>query len=156
MKRIDDKTIEQIHQLIDAYFDARTTIEEETLLKQILANVDVTTPKIQEARAVLGLFAYKRKSVKGKNKKKIALRFKKILKYAAIIAVCSVVGITVTNKIIENESTKNIAWIGGEVVTDEDVTLKLLNEQLQDVATANENTFDMVAENFNDVSDALK
>ena len=29
MKRIDDKTIEQIHQLIDAYFDARTTLEEE-------------------------------------------------------------------------------------------------------------------------------
>lgn len=154
MKRIDDKTIEQIHQLIDAYFDAQTTTEEETLLKQILANVDVSTPKIQEARAVLGLFAYKRKNNIGK--KRFSFRFKRVLKYAALIAVCAVIGITVTNKIIESESTKNMAWIGGKVVTDEDVTLNLLNEQLQDIATANENTFDMVAENFNDVSQALK
>ena len=154
MKRIDDKTIEQIHQLIDAYFDARTTLEEETLLRQILANVDVSTPKIQEARAVLGLFAYNRRNTAGK--KKLAVQFKRIIKYAAIIAVCAVIGVTVTNKIIEGESTKNMAWIGGKVVTDEDVTLNLLNEQLQDIATANENTFDMVAENFNDVSQALK
>lgn len=153
MGSIDNNTLTQIHSLIDAYFEAKTTEKEEKLLKELLVNIDVSTPKIDEARAVMGLFAYKRKALKLKSRKK---KFTLIpyIKYAAIITVIALTSIMIINHSTSQEHI-NMAWVGGKVITDENTTLGLLSEQLQDMSDANETTVATVSEAFNDITKEL-
>ena len=53
------------------------------------------------------------------------------------------------------EEPVNIAWVGGEVSTDEQVALALLQEQFSDVAEAGENVKASIAESLTDFNDAL-
>lgn len=50
-----------IHEMIEKYFDATLSEQEETQLKLMLANTIEDTEDIREAKAVLGVFATDRK-----------------------------------------------------------------------------------------------
>lgn len=152
MEQLDNNTIRQIELLAEKYFRGETSTEEEKILREVLVNTNCSTSIINEARAVLGLFATQR-IAKRKTRKKV-FSFRRILAYAAALAVITT--ITATVFIYKpTEEPVNIAWIGGEMSTDEHVTLALLQEQFSDVAEAGENVKASIAESLTDFNDAL-
>ena len=152
MEQLDNNTIRQIELLAEKYFRGETSTEEEKILREVLVNTKCSTSIINEARAVLGLFATQR-IAKRKTRKKV-FSFRRILAYAAALAMISTVA---TTFFIYNsaEEPVNIAWVGGKVSTDEHVTLALLQEQFSDVAEAGENVKASITESLTDFNDAL-
>ena len=152
MEQLDNNTIRQIELLAEKYFRGETSTEEEKILREVLVNTNCSTTIIDETRAVMGLFAAQR-IAKRKARKKV-FSFRRILAYAAALAMISTVA---TTFFIYNsaEEPVNIAWVGGEVSTDEQVALALLQEQFSDVAEAGENVKASIAESLTDFNDAL-
>lgn len=76
-----------IHNLIERYFDATLCLNDEALLRQMLAETKEDTEDIREAKATMGLFATKRKiSNKTLTVETPKKKWRK-LKYAAAIVV---------------------------------------------------------------------
>lgn len=80
MKRKD------IHKLIEGYFDATLSLEDETLLKWMIAHTDEDSDDIREAQAVLGIFATDRKLNGIKKKQQPRTVWAKV-QYAAVLAI---------------------------------------------------------------------
>lgn len=72
-----------IHQLIEGYFEATLSEQEEVQLKQMLAETKEDTDDIREAKATMGLFATRRYTENAPGKSQTS--WGKI-KYAAIFA----------------------------------------------------------------------
>lgn len=61
MKQTDNnKEYKQLLQLIERYFDGETTTAEEHRLRQLLATTECEAPEVEDARAVMGVFAVAR------------------------------------------------------------------------------------------------
>lgn len=52
---------EELHRLIGLYYEGMTTLAEEQRLRSMLANPVYNSPEVEEARAVMGLFACARR-----------------------------------------------------------------------------------------------
>lgn len=50
-----------IHKMIEKYYDATLSEQEETLLRQMLSQTDLDTEDVREAKATMGLFSTNRK-----------------------------------------------------------------------------------------------
>lgn len=75
-----------IHSLIEGYFDATLSEQEEAKLKQMLAETDDDSDNIREAKATMGLFATERFfTEKAPATKKPRTGWRR-LKYAAVFA----------------------------------------------------------------------
>ena len=75
-----------IHSLIEGYFDATLSEQEEAKLKQMLAETDDDSADIREAKATMGLFATERSfTEKAPTTKKPRTGWRR-LKYAAVFA----------------------------------------------------------------------
>lgn len=96
-----------IHKLIEKYYNATLSEQEETQFRLLLARTDADTEDIREAKATLGLFAAKRK-LTGKQIAKLKPKnaWGKI-KYAAILVIGILLDIIVDfDDTIENRITK--------------------------------------------------
>lgn len=119
--------------LIERYFDAGTSLEEERLLRKLLASGEFSGKEVDEAISVMGLIAGSRSS-RSKKRGKVAFtpRFKK-LSAAASVAVALGVGITLFSLPAESDFTC-IAYNGGVRVEDRGEVEALLFEQLNDAS----------------------
>lgn len=145
MKRIDDNTIELIHELIDRYFEAQTSAEEEKLLRQIIVSIDISTEKIDRCRAVMGLFAAQRtagKNIKANVSKRIA-----ILRYAAAAAVFVAI-VTISIFAIQQPQPTSMAWINGEYITDEQAVQEFAASQIREIANMNDDALSSIRESI--------
>lgn len=62
MKAINpDREYNQLLELVDRYFEGETSLAEEKQLRRMLAETDSDTAEIEEARAVMGIFATSRR-----------------------------------------------------------------------------------------------
>ena len=146
MGQIDNTTLENIHELIDRFFDAQTSPDEEKILRQILVNIPYSSPKIDEARAYFSLFAMNKKA-----KKRFALR--RIISIAATITVIAVIGIAYF--IPSQPNQEYFSCIAGNISDDENTALNIFYEQINDAAEANSIMEQTIFESINDFSDAI-
>lgn len=83
---------EALLRLIDRYFEAETSLEEERYLRQLLVETDCDDTAVEAARAVMGVFAIDRKIADCKSQKSVLKPQRKLrgAHWAVILAVASV------------------------------------------------------------------
>lgn len=136
--KITEKNIisqQELELLIDRYFDAETTESEESFLRKNLAISTCNSPKVLEAKAVLGLFA----AQKTFNKKTL-VRSRVTLKIAATIALLIASGGLISYFSIGYQRNECVAYIAGEKVNDADKIMNLINKDLEEVRLASDET----------------
>lgn len=129
----NEQDINRLHNLIDRYFDATSTEAEEHEMLKGLADMSLSTPKINEARAVTGFFAVEREmrySHKG--------HYNGVARVAAAIAVAAIgcIAIFTPQKYESDRSNVCIAYIGDTKVTDNETVLSIMRNELDDLEEA--------------------
>ena len=140
-------TIHQIHnqaeleQLIARYFDGETTLQEEQMLRDCLADCPWQGDTIDEARFTLGYFtAHKQQSrpaVKSSN------RFRRAA-IAASIAVLLTVGIGALWHSRQSDG-ECIAYINGKTIHNEKEVLSLMQNDLNEIGNATQSLADQLS-----------
>lgn len=125
--------INRLHELIDRYFDATATEAEEAELLRGLADPTLTSPRIEEARAVAGFFAVERSH---RSRQRIRTpRWPKMAAAIAAAAVCGTALLTLPNH--ENsEPDRCVAYVGGTEITDSREVLAIMRSNLDDLGEA--------------------
>ena len=117
----------QLRQIIDRYFEAETSLEEEALLRRMVAHR--TEPQFNAIRAVLGYATAKRRTAAKHHRKpwpRVAA--------AAIVAVVASVGIGIIYSHSMNDTC--YAMVGGTRIDDEARVVALMQGSLSDIGDA--------------------
>lgn len=122
---------EQLDALIQRYFDAETSLEEEALLKRAVAHRE--EPRYDEIRAVLGFMVAKRRGESAKRRKGAAV-WLRVAAVAAVAALVVTVGINLTHQGAETGTC--YAMVGGVRIDDESQVLSLMQSNLGDIGDA--------------------
>ena len=116
MERIDD--------IIERYFEATLSEEEETALKAFLASPEGQGPEYDEVRAVMGYFATGR-VVRQTRRPRLTNR---IIAVAASLAILLTLGINIYNK-----QNVCVSFVDGMKVTDKEVVMNDVDNILADL-----------------------
>lgn len=148
-------TKKERHKLIERYFDADTSAEEERELRNVLLKLSSPDAVEKEALAVMGYA-----SVKPKRKTHGNVSFRKrILQYAAVAGGLIVVAAElVTAWKVEMETTQPscIAYVGGVEITDEAHVMDIVSSQLAEMSDMSAEMNSEIAGDFNEIRNALK
>lgn len=122
--------IKRLHDLIDRYFDATSSEAEEREMLKGLADMSLSSPKINEARAVTGFFAVER-HIRSSHKRHSG----SWMRIAAAIAVATIgsIAIFTTPEHESDQSNLCIAYIGDTKVTDNETVLSIMRNELNDL-----------------------
>ncbi|MGN1245825.1 MAG: hypothetical protein ACI4UN_04250 [Muribaculaceae bacterium] len=128
---------ERLDALIQRYFDAETTLEEEAELRRAVAHRE--EPKYDEIRAVMGYFAAKRAEREAAVVPLEAVSRRRFLwlravAAAAVVALVATVGINLMQQ--RAESNTCYAVVGGVRIDDEAQVLSLMQSNLCDIGAA--------------------
>lgn len=142
---------QDIHKLIEAYFDCTLSEQEEQQLKQMLATTEEDTADVREAKAVLGVFAMERKLSQA-----YALRITHFRGYAAAaIAIFAIVfgGM----KYVEyQEDNACVMYVNGEKISNENIVLAQMMGQMDDIGEAADYNDQTMSSQLNDMASALE
>lgn len=121
---------EQLHNLIDRYFEGETTLDQERQLRQLLAATTDDSPDIAGARAVLGV-----------TKKIVVSRRRPYFKRFVVSSVAAsiIVAVLIGGAVLSRQQTQHpvmMAYVGGEKTTDTDDILAIMHSQLNSISTA--------------------
>lgn len=135
MKQNED--IQRINDLIDRYFDATTSLDEERELRRLLAATSVRSPKIDEARAVMGLMVVERKL----SRRYLKMPWRFVAGIAASVAVVLALGVGILSDGSEGHGYDNqcVAYTGASEISNAADVMSLFDDQLRmidDAATA--------------------
>lgn len=119
---------EQLDALIQRYFDAATSFEEEEMLRRAVAHR--TEPRFNEIRAVLGFFVAKRRL---RHSNRMAV-WKRAAAVAAAVALIATAGFNLMQG--NAESGTCYAMVGGTRIDDESQVLSLMQSGLGDIGDA--------------------
>lgn len=148
-------TKEERHILIERYFEAETSTEEERKLRDILLELSAPDEEEREALAVMGYA-----SVKPARKPRMKVRFgKRMLRYAAVVGGLIVIAAglaTAWNMEKQHEQARCIAYVGGVEITDEAHIMALVSLQLSEMADISEEMDTEIMGDFNEIRNALK
>ena len=125
----------ELHNLIERYFNADTSLDEERLLRRELAtginNSD--DPVIQEACAVMGLHVIRRKP-DAISRKTVS---PPIWRNVAAVAVAIAVTGSLLSGVIRQQSTGEcVAYVNGQRISDRDAVMKLMFADLNEMEEA--------------------
>ncbi len=141
----------ETYELIERYFNAETTLEEERRLRQLLADTPPGDQLADEAKAVMGfsLCAPRRKKAR-----LVPHRARMWLSAAAAIAVIFTIGLFMTSR---HDSTPDMiyACINGHEVTDNNRVMRMMQAELSDMAEASEYVSDCIDEEWNAMREAF-
>ncbi len=145
------KTInnDNLLQLIDRYFDGATSTEEERRLRDALAATDLSSPAIDEARAVMGVFAAARRIAPPPRRR----LWPKLTVAAASLAM--LIGVAVWFRPASADSL-NFALIGSQRIDDYSEIESMMHADLSCIADARSQVDASIAaelEALNDVID---
>lgn len=142
---------EQLHRLIERYFNADTTVNEERVLLTELATTHLDSPVINEARAVMG-FSLSHRSVH----KPVAKR-RPWLRAAASVAVLATIAVTGYRASLNSYTTAEcFAYVDGERITDKSTVLSMMFEGLSNVADAAEESQEQALDSFENLVWAME
>ena len=119
--------MERIDKMIDRYFEATLSEEEETALKAFLASPEGQAPEYDEVRAVMGYFATGRSLSLSKDRRFGKLS-KRIFAIAASLAIIVTLGVNIYNK-----SNICVSIVDGKRVTDKEVVMNDVDNILADL-----------------------
>lgn len=126
-----------LHRLIELYFEGATTLEQEALMRRMLADRNFRSAPADEARAVLGVAAvlpgHTVDARGGKRQWYLSLRV------AAVAAVLITTGIltgyfTRQNSSGDIASAQCFAYVGTELVQDRNKVMEIMESQLADMS----------------------
>jgi hypothetical protein len=143
MKR-DKYSTEEWLTLIERYYDALTTPQEEELLKKFLAAPEADAPCFDEIKATLAYFAVSKQTHKKKRSTTRLLTRSVAAAAAIIIAIASV---WQTN----SDQDICVAYINGRIVTDEAIVMQQMHSAMALISqTTSENSIEkQLSEMFN-------
>lgn len=137
----DNKNIKYIEHLIDLYFESRTDSAEETQLRHLLASTELTSAKIDEARAVMGYFAASR-AIEGREKRKNAqtriLPRVRLIDIAASVALIAAFALALINLRPGDDSNRCLAYANDIVISDAAEVMGIMDNDLSAMREATE------------------
>lgn len=145
---------DRIDLLVERYFNAETTIEEEEELKLLVAND--SNPRYDDIRAVLGYVTVKR----GQRKKAFGRNaFGTAMRVAAMVAVVIAVGFGIMRMTSQEENGIDnhcYAYVQGQRISDVETVTAIMGDNLSDLRTAAGETDEDIQGQFEDVRNALQ
>ena len=127
-------SIESLHGLIEAYFDARLDERQEAELKHQLAVTRYRSPQIDEARAVMGIFATGRGIGRRTTRRRQLLH--RAVGVAAAIAVIAVGTVAIMRTVDTGSDSVMVAYSGGKIIRDADVVMAQMSAELAMIGEA--------------------
>lgn len=126
--------------LIERYFDALTSPEEEAALRRFLTSPEAAAPKYDEVRAVMGFLAVGRRvhapaaaaAEPRHGKRRLALRLRVAAAAAAVAAIG--LGVALTAPWTDGNDDACVAYVGGKRVTDTEAVMTQMRQSMADVA----------------------
>ncbi|MDE6160987.1 MAG: hypothetical protein K2F77_04950 [Muribaculaceae bacterium] len=140
---------QELENLIRRYFDADTSLSEETLLRRELARPEASAPSADEARAVLGLFAAQR------GRQSASSHRSRVWATAAGLALLIAAGVSFHTLNQTESRTQYIAYVNGTVITDSKHVLAMMNSDLADMRSASADVDDAIAADLEQISNAI-
>ena len=126
---------QELHILIEKYFQADTSLEQERQLKKELCNTTFSSALIDEARAVLGY-----SMIQPHTNKLTVRRFKVSIHHIAVAAsIAFVATIGFIGLADNNDTSPSYAIVDGETITDDKIIFEMVKQSLDLIAEANEN-----------------
>lgn len=131
----------ELEQLIDRYYEGETSLEEEQMLRQCLADCPWSSEVIDEARFTLGYFAAHKQQ--GRRATTVNDRFR-IMAIAASVAVLLTVGIGL---LWQNHQANDVcvAYVNGKAIHNEQEVFNLLQSDLNDMGNATQGLADQLS-----------
>lgn len=141
---------QQITKLIERYFAAETTLEEEKELRRLLADPSTAhIPLADEARAVIGwarMNATPRRRI-------LPMAFVKIMSAAAMLGIATGVGLSLMLPADRPEGTA-VVYIAGQEIHDEQLAMTTALQAFADVAQAKERLDSDISKIFNNINNS--
>jgi hypothetical protein len=142
-----DHDIKRLHRLIERYFDATATSVEEAELRRRLTDTSLTSPEIEEARAVMGFFVAGRSRKKASRRYHLPAGWQRAAAAVAIAAVCGIAMLKMPGRDADM-ADRCVAYVGSTEVTDNRMVLAMMRSELNDLGEAS-------AEVHNDIGGQL-
>lgn len=135
------ENIKYLEHLIDLYFEGLTDTPQETQLRRLLASTELTSDKIDEARAVMGYFAASR-TIEGREKQKNAqtriLPRVRLIDIAASVAIIAAFALTVINFRAADDNSRCMAYANDIVISDAAEVMGIMDNDLSAMREATE------------------
>lgn len=146
---MESTDITYLHQLIERYFEAATSVEEERELRRLIAPLEDTDDEaIREARAVMGFIAVMPKRAK---RRTLLIRITGI---AAAMAVVAVVGYKLNDA--SGPSSDCYAYVAGEQITDKEQVEANIIADLQAISDAQSQINEEISDDFTLLREAMQ
>ena len=117
----------ELEQLIERYFEGETSLQEEQMLRQTLADCPWNSTAIDEARFTMGYFmAHKRQQ---RREAQIGMR-RRVIGIAASIAVLLTVGASALWYTNQQSQGTCLAYVDGKAISNEDAVMELIAQDL--------------------------
>lgn len=155
-----DKTInydrDEMYRLIRRYFDGETSSADESRLRSLLSLSGDRSDDVEEARAVMGVFATAR-NIGRKAPANERRRFLMTpLSAVASIAVLLVVSIGVATRSEASDFDKCYASVGGRVINDRQTIEAIVSEDLASISEASQSVNESVADDLSILRESMK
>lgn len=135
------ENIKYLEHLIDLYFEGLTDTPQETQLRRLLASTELTSDKIDEARAVMGYFAASR-TIEGREKRKNAqtriLPRVRLIDIAASVAIIAAFALAVINFRAADDNSRCMAYANDIVISDAAEVMGIMDNDLSAMREATE------------------
>jgi len=125
----------ELEQLIERYFDGETTVQEEQMLREMLADCPWSSEVIDEARFTLGYFATHINQVQRARRR---LAYRRTTGIAATIAIIIGIGAFATWHQQQSEGNLCVAYVNGHTINDNDAIMTLIENDLSNIYNASQ------------------
>lgn len=123
----------ELEQLINRYFDGETSVQEEQMLRETLADCPWSSEVIDEARFTMGYFVAHRKAEQQTSKKSYR---RQVIGIAASIAIILAIGIPAMYQSWFAPQPQCIAYVNGKVIDNDDAVMALIASDLSKMEDA--------------------
>ena len=117
----------ELEELIGRYFDGETTVKEEQMLLEVLADCSWSSEAIDEARFAMGYFTVHKQQ--GQRASSFTKRYR-IAAIAASVAVVLTVGIGTLWHFQPHTDDMCVAYVNGKTVENDDAVMALISNDL--------------------------
>lgn len=126
----------EIHKLIELYFDGLTTLEQERQLREALASMEAPySPEVESAMAVMGYTSVMRPVTKSKLRK--PARWMPAAAAAVSLVVAVAIALMFTGRGLYNENSC-VAYVGGVKVSSPEQVMELMDSELSSISKASD------------------
>lgn len=148
------ENIKYLEHLINLYFEGQTDTPQETQLRRLLASTELTSDKIDEARAVMGYFAVSR-AIEGREKRKNAqtriLPRVRLIDIAASVAIIAAFALAVINFRAADDNSRCMAYANNIVISDAVEVMGIMDNDLSAMREATEDFHAEIIDQFESI-----